>query len=790
MAREALETLIYGVRYIEIDGEPQAEHATINLLGASAEDDPDNGRLNITLGASDNAISNAMLANMAANSIKMNPTAGVADPQDVTFAANTFPARGSTGNLAAKSITDQGLALLAASAVALSMLAPQNAATVVGRAVGAGTGVPTALDASDLYDILLPITLAPGNLLAASSVGDAIFAWGTTAGYIQIGDTAGITGIHHVATTDHVWYIGGNNEMALTSGGLTLPTNNLVLTAGVAIFGSTPADSGTARFTAGDRLSWNYLGNTVRALDFGGTTTGYLTLGQNSENFLGVIVDTGATKLFAVRANEVNQLVIQAGTATLTPSLLLPTADVTLTAGSLNVTAGAAIFGANPAGGGTVRFSSGSNISIKLANGNTVNVLGEIASNQLLLGTSDAALSGGVRVDVPTGATFDVRVNAVSELQVDAGGVYIPSNILTFGASPSSVGTIRSENEFSIGSETVGGTSVSLLRFASNNYLYFGGTANPSNIVGAVFTLDTSFQVDMGGNTELILTTSALTLATNNLVLTAGSQTITAGSLNVTAGVITQGSTVANSGSHRVGPSWSLVGVATDTSDTTLFSFGSNQIQIGTTNDLSEMNFHLASGAYRTFVASVEKFRVDTNAVYVYTRLEVGAAPADAGSIRLSNENSIQWAGSGGGAYSGLWLDSSETLQHGGSNVIGHTFDSDSTGVYSFMWEGSEQLELSYAAAVTTITSGGALVVRSASGENLTLYCPGDGVFEITKNDGATEVFSIRDDGSARFFGAVTGTVITSRPTWATGGSASSLALVLERWGLLEVTGD
>jgi hypothetical protein len=539
------------------------------------------------------------------------------------------------------------------------------------------SSIPAAVIANSL-----PISLSPGNLLAATSVGDAVIAWGTTTGYIQIGDSSGITGIHHVATTEHGWYVGGNNEMVLGASSLTLQTNSIVLTAGALIFGASPATVGNVRNEHGD----------------------------------------------------------------------------TILAGLVN------------AGGGV-------NASLV--------TWGE-ATDALFIG--DAANVARVRLRALT--ALDFYVGATLELQVDAGGVYIPSNILTFGASPSSVGTIRSENEFSIGSETVGGTSVSLLRFASNNYLYFGGTANPSNIVGAVFTLDTSFQVDMGGNTELILTTSALTLATNNLVLTAGSQTITAGSLNVTAGVITQGSTVANSGSHRVGPSWSLVGVATDTSDTTLFSFGSNQIQIGTTNDLSEMNFHLASGAYRTFVASVEKFRVDTNAVYVYTRLEVGAAPADAGSIRLSNENSIQWAGSGGGAYSGLWLDSSETLQHGGSNVIGHTFDSDSTGVYSFMWEGSEQLELSYAAAVTTITSGGALVVRSASGENLTLYCPGDGVFEITKNDGATEVFSIRDDGSARFFGAVTGTVITSRPTWATGGSASSLALVLERWGLLEVTGD
>jgi hypothetical protein len=354
------------------------------------------------------------------------------------------------------------------------------------------SSIPAAVIANSL-----PISLSPGNLLAATSVGDAVIAWGTTTGYIQIGDSSGITGIHHVATTEHGWYVGGNNEMVLGASSLTLQTNSIVLTAGALIFGASPATVGNVRNEHGD----------------------------------------------------------------------------TILAGLVN------------AGGGV-------NASLV--------TWGE-ATDALFIG--DAANVARVRLRALT--ALDFYVGATLELQVDAGGVYIPSNILTFGASPSSVGTIRSENEFSIGSETVGGTSVSLLRFASNNYLYFGGTANPSNIVGAVFTLDTSFQVDMGGNTELILTTSALTLATNSLILTAGDLF-----LSNSGAAISQGATPANSGSFRVGSSWSLVGVAADASDTTLISFGSNQLQIGTTNDLNEMNFHLASGNYRTFIGGTEVYRV------------------------------------------------------------------------------------------------------------------------------------------------------------------------------------
>lgn len=177
---------------------------------------------NISFANLSGTVANSKLATMAANTIKANVSASTASPTDVAIAANRFLARSSTGNMAAKTITDFALSLVddadaTTARTTLGLGAMATKASVAGTDIVDDAVSNAKLADMAQYRIKGQVSVASGNPedLTATQVTALL---DNVVGDSGSGGTKGL--VPAPAAGDAAKYLKGNGTWATVPGGL------------------------------------------------------------------------------------------------------------------------------------------------------------------------------------------------------------------------------------------------------------------------------------------------------------------------------------------------------------------------------------------------------------------------------------------------------------------------------------------------------------------------------------------------------------------------------------------
>ena len=396
---------------------------------------------------------------IAANTLTLGT--GADTFSQTTFAANTFPARASTGNLEAKSITDFGLSLIddaaasnARTTLGLGTIATQDAnavaitgGTIDGTTIGATTaaaGTFTALTGSAGAGALTfgsmtgATTLPTGNLswagastktlsLAATAANVTIST--TTSGTLLVSSAATLslvgTKINHTSTDASTWtHSGGAWALNSTSQNITIAT----LTSGTLTVSSagTLALTGVAiNHTSTGASTWTHSGgaftisSTSQSIELTTVTGGAIFLTS-----AGAIVIDAATSLTLTGAAASTHS-YTGGTYTLKTTSQALTVQ-TVTSGTLTVTSAgvltltAALASTWSTSGGALTISGKTGLNLQF-DGTTY---AAVASGAFNPGTSDGTSLGTTSLE-----WSDLFLASGSVINFDSGDVTLTHSL-------------------------------------------------------------------------------------------------------------------------------------------------------------------------------------------------------------------------------------------------------------------------------------------------------------------------------------------------------------------------
>lgn len=346
------------------------------------------------------------IAAIAANTIFANPTGSAAVPVGLELTANTFAARSSAGNIAAKPITDFALSLVD------DVDAPA-ARTTLGI-----TSIATLPNGSDA-----------GNLVWWNGS-----AWAETSTFetdgarIYFGGAPSAGG--EINVSNNVFVASGKRSNAVDAALVVWDVNDDLT------FGSPDIDN--ARYDAGTGFSHLWHVNSALRMSLSNSTA---TIGANNAAFTSVVHTMGTGGAVTVLVAGATEYTINA------------TEIVFNQNGAAGL--GYASFGTTPAGAGALRFSVGSDIRF-FDGGNTL-IVANFAANTINFGANDAALTT-LRSRVGTGGSFLFEIAGSPEYTanattLDGGGNTLTnwaslalSSFIALGADPADSGAVRLSN--------------------------------------------------------------------------------------------------------------------------------------------------------------------------------------------------------------------------------------------------------------------------------------------------------------------------------------------------------